>query len=89
VICGSAPSPLAGEGWGEGAFRLKDLQQFTQHAFCISKDIIVPEANEPIALALKPGGADLVPLSTIRVLAAVKFSDQLGFRAIKVHDIIA
>ena len=78
------PSPLRGEGWVRG--RAKRRVNLSQHAVSVGKNIIVPKANDTIALTLKPRRS-LRVAKTIGMLPAIEFDNQTPFGAEKISDI--
>ena len=89
VASTSAPSPLAGEGWGEGVVRLKSSQQFLQDTLNIGEDIIVPESNHSVTQVDQLICSDPILLNAIRMLAAIKFDNQPRHWTVEIDDVIA
>lgn len=92
--CGVTPSPLRGEGGGEGQ-RPSNLfcnpfqrhpPYLLQHRVRIAEHVVVPESQHPIPLAFQPGGAACVFGLPFGMLAAVGFDDEAGFVAQKIGD---
>ena len=55
--------------------------------FGVFEDIVVPEADDFVALGVEPGGAAGVVGNLVGVLAAVDFDDQAAFVAEEVDDV--
>jgi hypothetical protein len=62
---------------------------FRQHPVDVRKDIVIPEAQNTIALQLKPGRSSIVLLGLRPVLATVKFDDKLKVVGGKIGDVRA
>ena len=67
------PSPWMGEGW-EGV--AKSLQNRLEHAVRVAEHVIVPKAQDPKTLALKPGAARGVRFHPVGVLSPIDLDDQ-------------
>jgi hypothetical protein len=57
-----------------------------KNAFHIRQDVIVPKADDDVALGLEVLRAYLIFSQPQRVLATVELDNQLGFRAAKICD---
>jgi hypothetical protein len=60
-----------------------------KHTIRVFEDIIVPKAQNPIAMRFEQLGALGITVGAWPVLAAIDFNDHLGFVAGKVRDIAA
>jgi len=67
--------PPCGGGLGWGVYTKRDANGF-DHAVGVAQHVVVPEAQNPIALRLKPHRAFSVTSDLIGVLAAVHFDDE-------------
>lgn len=56
---------------------------------CVSEHVVVPESNNPVALAFKPSCPTIVASYAECMLPAVHFNDELPLGADEVDDITA
>ena len=82
------PSPW-GEGRGEGSPAPQLVRDLDQYSFDVLQDVIVPEADEPMALVLKPSCSFIVPCLLSGMLPSIDFDDEALLHAEKIDDITA
>ena len=82
---GRGRAPLASDSGGvRGRGQLLEKQR--QNTVRIRKNIIVPEANDPIALPFEPGRSFRV-IEVVSVLPAIDFDDESSLGTQEVHDV--
>src|SRR5690606_27998459 len=85
------PSPLAGEGWGEGGGNRRTTHRLTyhrQHLFSIEQYLVIPEPQYPKALTSEPLVALHIPGTGV-VLAAIGLHNQPRTEVHEIHHIAA
>ena len=81
------PLPPCGGGLGGGCFSAAKCGKDEFHdPVGVLKDIVVPEPNDAVALALEPTGAPCVALKLSSVLTAIDFDDELALKADEIDD---
>ena len=65
------------------------FQDFCHDAFGLLQHVVIPEAQDAVALVLQKQVALLVVGLLIGVLSAVQFYDESGFDRDKVHDVVS
>ena len=71
------------------AWKLQRAHDLLQHAIDILEDLVVPEADHAITLAVQPARSRLILRRSRVVLAAVDFDDQPRLQAAEVNDVVA
>ena len=70
-----------------GVIALQNLRDEEMDAFWICQNLIVPETQNTISLALQKSDSIRLMFRRTIMLAAVDFNDQSGFMAQKIGDI--
>ena len=79
------PSPLWGGVGGGGDRAPNDLK----HAINVSKHVVIPEAQDTIALRFEKLGALQISVDGFSVLPAINLNDQPGLMARKIDNVRA